>query len=70
MPAKIEPVSGSSNIAGVGYDPDTQELSIRIHSGRTYTYDNVPPSVHEGLISAGSMGQFFNASIKNVYSVR
>lgn len=69
MPAYITPVSGSSNIAGVGYDADTQELAIRFHSGRTYTYANVPVEQYEGLMSAASKGQYFIDNIRDAYAV-
>lgn len=70
MPAPIAPIPGSSNIAGVGYDHDTQELTVQFHSGRRYTYDSVPESVYDALMAADSKGRYFNDNIKNQYVAR
>lgn len=70
MPARLEPVKGSSNIAAVGYDNELNELSIRFHNGRTYTYEGVPAEVHTDLLDAASMGQHFNTHIKDAYKHR
>ncbi len=60
------PVS-SSNIASVGYDPDSETLEVEFIKTGLYHYFNVPPFMHERLMSAGSVGIFFNAEIKNAY---
>lgn len=57
------PVS-SSNLAAVGYDPVRQVLEIEFHSGSIYQYDGVPSSIYQGLMAAGSHGQYFDAYIK------
>ncbi|HHJ4503920.1 MULTISPECIES: KTSC domain-containing protein [Klebsiella/Raoultella group] len=64
-----QPVS-SSNLQSVGYDPTTRVLEIAFHSGGVYQYSGVPSTVHLGLLSAGSKGQYFHQHIKNVYSYR
>jgi hypothetical protein len=62
-----QPVS-SSSIASVGYDSNTQTLEIKfIKTGKIYQYFNVPDTIHEQMLM-GSIGQFFNANIKNVYA--
>lgn len=58
------PVS-SSNISSIGYEGST--LHIRFHSGGLYAYYNVPLSVYNGLMSAGSKGRYFHANIKGRY---
>lgn len=57
----------SSNLAGYEYDPDGRTLRIAFHSGRSYSYQDVPQDVVDGLSSASSPGQYFNNSIKNVF---
>ncbi|MEW6211581.1 MAG: KTSC domain-containing protein [Acidobacteriota bacterium] len=57
------PVS-SSNLASVGYDPQTNTLEIEFHSGSIYQYFNVPQSIYDGLMGAGSHGRYFDAHIK------
>jgi hypothetical protein len=45
------PVS-SSNLASVGYDPNTQTLEVEFLHGGIYQYSDVPSSVHSGLMTA------------------
>jgi hypothetical protein len=60
------PVS-SSNLSAVGYDVDRQALEVEFKNGAVYEYSGVPDSEHDGLMSAGSKGTYFNANIKNRY---
>ena len=60
------PVS-SSSLKSVGYDPRSQTLEIEFETGRTYQYFNVPESIYQALMSAGSHGQYFNQNIKGSY---
>ena len=62
------PVS-SSNVADIGYEPDTQVLEVGFLNGGVYQYFGVPPDVHEEFISAGSKGIFLNQRIKPFYAV-
>jgi len=57
----------SSNLASVGYDPNSNTLEIQFHSGGIYQYTGVPEYVYEELMSASSLGSFFARSIKNSY---
>ena len=59
------PVS-SSNIASVGYDDNTHTLEVEFHSGHVYQYFDVPKDVYDGLLTAGSVGKYFN-QIKGFY---
>ena len=52
----------SSDIDSIGYESGT--LHIRFNSGGLYAYYNVPQSVYQGLMSAGSHGSYFHANIK------
>ena len=61
-----EPVS-SSNIAAVGYDPDSETLEVEFKTSGIYQYFNVPVFMHERLVVADSVGKFFNAEIKDSY---
>ncbi|MBI4825314.1 MAG: KTSC domain-containing protein [Nitrospirae bacterium] len=54
----------SSNLASVGYDPESMVLEIEFHSGGIYQYSNVPESKYEGLMKAGSHGTYFDTYIK------
>lgn len=57
----------SSNLAGYDYDAQTRVLQIQFTSGRTYSYNDVPQDVVDGLEQASSPGQYFNAHIKGTY---
>ena len=46
---------------------DTGSLDITFASGRSFTYENVPMSVWEGLRDAPSPGSYFHANIKDAY---
>ncbi len=59
------PVS-SSDISSIGYENGT--LYIQFHSGGMYSYDNVPVSVYQNLMTAPSKGRYFHANIKSVYA--
>lgn len=72
MERKVEkmeriPVS-SSNLCSVGYDADSQTLEIEFNHGGVYQYAGVPEGEYEGLVNAGSKGQYFHANIKSRYS--
>lgn len=57
----------SSNMAEVGYDSDLETLEVQFKSGGIYQYFNVPAFMYERLMSADSLGRFFNAEIKGHY---
>jgi hypothetical protein len=59
----------SSNLVAVGYDVGTGTLRIQFRSG-TYDYYVVPASIHQGLMSALSHGEYHAAHIKNSYRFR
>ena len=59
----------SSAIHAVSYNSTTKTLTIWFtSSGRGYDYYGVPDYVYEGLLNAGSKGQFFNAYIRDQYA--
>ena len=60
------PVS-SSNVRSVGHDEKTNTLAIEFKDGSVYHYHDVPKDVHEGLISAKSVGGFVHSQIKGNY---
>ena len=61
----------SSSIDSVGYDPVTQRLYVRfVESGAAYVYADVPESVFDQLLAAGSKGRYFNQMIRGAFSYR
>lgn len=61
-----DPVA-SSNIASIGYDPDSETLEVEFTNGSIYQYFNIPTGLHDQLMIAPSKGQFLNLYIKNAY---
>jgi KTSC domain len=57
----------STALSSGDYDTDTNTLDLTFTSGRSYTYENVPEHVWEGLVSARSAGQYFYQNIKDRY---
>jgi hypothetical protein len=63
----LQPVN-SSAIAAVGYNPLTRMLAVRFHTSATvYMHPGVPWSVYRGLMSAASMGVYYNQNIRGRY---
>jgi hypothetical protein len=58
----------SSNLASIGYDPDSETLEVEFtKNGKVYEYYNVPQFMYDRLMEASSHGVFFNAEIRNAY---
>lgn len=60
-------LNDSTSLRGADYDAEKQRLDITFKSGQTYTYENVPPEIAQGLQDATSPGSYYHAQIKNVY---
>jgi len=64
---KREPVE-SSNISSVGYDKENQRLEIEFRRSKVvYSYHKVPPKVYAKLMTAESLGKYFNENIAKEY---
>jgi hypothetical protein len=61
---KIDDVAGSTAIAAVGHDPETNTLHVRFHSGRTYAYPGVSAEAHGKFMDAESLGKHFSKHIR------
>jgi hypothetical protein len=61
-----QPVS-SSNLASIGYDPDSQVLEVEFLNGGLYQYFGVPQGLYDELMAAGSHGSFFSQHIRNQF---
>jgi hypothetical protein len=58
----------STNLRAIGYDSDGQTLEVEFTNGSVYRYSGVPQDRYDALMSASSVGSYFNANIKNSYS--
>ena len=54
----------SKNLSSVGYDEETSILEIGFNSGFVYQYFGVPYHIYDGLLFAGSKGEFFDRYIR------
>jgi len=66
----IRTAVSSSNIRSIGYDTDSQVLEVEFHDGGVYQYYEVPPSVHQGLMSAASHGSYLHIHVRDQYGCR
>lgn len=57
----------SEAMTAVGYDAGSRRMKIRFQQGHSYDFCNVPPSIHEGLMSATSKGTYYNRYIRDRY---
>jgi hypothetical protein len=53
----------SSNVKSIAYDGASQSLQVEFHSGSTYTYQSVPPQIHEQLMAAPSKSAYIRNAI-------
>lgn len=61
----------SDMVERVGYDSETQELQVKWRrTGRVSIYSDVPPDVAQQAMTAWSIGEYLNESVKPVYSHR
>ena len=61
----------STNIDSVGYNADTQTLTVKFRvSGQTYEYYNVPQNLYEGLMASESKGKYINDNIRSQFNYR
>jgi KTSC domain len=63
---ELHPVD-SSVLAAVGYDGERRVLEARFCNGRVYHYFEVPAAELEKVLSATSVGAYFNRAIKPKY---
>lgn len=62
-----QPVA-STVIRSLGYDPATKALEVEFHTGRLYEYTPVPPEEVHALLTAPSLGSWFNRHIRSRYA--
>ncbi|MCB9468393.1 MAG: KTSC domain-containing protein [Candidatus Obscuribacterales bacterium] len=55
----------SSNLKSVGYEDGTLEIEFK--NGRIYQYSDVPKEIYDELMTADSLGIYFNSEIRDEY---
>lgn len=59
----------SSAITHVDYNSTNGEMYVTFKQGHTYTYYSVPKDIYAELISAKSVGTYFNDHVRDKYSI-
>ena len=57
----------SRTLDSAGYDDPSATMELEFVDGRVYRYFVVPRSVFDALLSADSVGRFFQEHIRDVY---
>ena len=59
--------TSSNVIRSFDYEESTQTLRVEFYNGSVYKYRDVPKKIYQELESAPSVGQYFNAHIREKY---
>jgi hypothetical protein len=57
----------SSAVRSVGYDKRRRVLEVEVAGGTVYQYLDVPAREYFALVSADSVGRYYNQQIKDTY---
>jgi KTSC domain-containing protein len=60
----------SSAVVSVGYDRKLRVLEVEVDGGAVYQYLGVPAREYFALVSAASVGRYYNQQIKENYDFR
>ena len=60
----------STMVQSIGYDSETEEMTVVWKNGRRSAYSGVPEDVATSAANAASVGQFINSEIKPNYGHR
>jgi hypothetical protein len=60
----------SSAVLSVGYDRRRRVLEVEVDGGAVYQYLEVPAREYFALVSADSVGRYYNQQIKANYEFR
>lgn len=66
MPIVSVPLA-STALSGASYNYDTGILDVIFTAGGSYTFENVPPEVFEGLRDSDSPGRYYHQVLKGRY---
>ena len=57
----------SSNLASIGYDPNSMVLEVEFKKGSCYQYFDVPQSTYDELMASSSKGGYLNNVVKKQF---
>ena len=58
----------SSAISKVGYDKENERLTVVFNHGAEYEYSHIPEQEYKNLVSAPSVGRYYNQHIRGLNS--
>lgn len=61
-----QPVA-STRVKAVGYDRDREAMEVEFTDGTVFCYHGVSRETYVNLLTAASIGKFFNVHIRDVY---
>lgn len=61
------PITNSSNISGIAYDPETSTLEIEYKSGDVFQYHKVSVEKFAALMADKSLGSHLHKNIKGFH---
>ena len=67
---KHKTVTGSSNVASYGYDPETRCLEVIFKGGGHYCAEGVEQAEYDALDGAESKGKHFHAALKSKHTFK
>jgi lysyl-tRNA synthetase class 2 len=59
--------SASVAVRSFDYDKETHKLRVEFSNGGVYQYHDIPEEVYKAMKDAPSVGQYFNAQIREKY---
>lgn len=65
----LHPVQ-SSNLAAVGYDPESEVLHVKFAHGALWEYTQITPLMHASLVNAPSVGGYYKQFVKGRFPAR
>lgn len=60
----------SSMLSEIAYDADGNRLHIRFSGGKEYVYHDVAQSLHDDMMAAESIGEFFAQNVRGKFQHR
>jgi hypothetical protein len=60
----------SSSLAAIGYNATARLLEVQFRNGRVYEYLQVDAQAHHALVTAESIGTYFNQHVREHHEFR
>jgi len=61
---ELKPITGSSSVREIGYDPDKREMEVMFAPRGNYLYKDISKEEYETIVNAGSVGNQLRITVK------